>query len=111
MLERFFRNKCAHRWMISDRELILVTFVFLFTYFLKHLFPDFRGVDAIVLTLRLYILIFGVCVLFFPAINKWDTWCSEIILLYFAIYKSPVENEMAMTNICVSSEGKGQFDF
>ncbi|MDE3185881.1 MAG: hypothetical protein KGM16_20910, partial [Bacteroidota bacterium] len=66
MLERFFRNKYAPRWIIFCCDLVLVTVAFLFSYFLRHLFLDIKGVTAILPSISLNLLIFGVCVLFFP---------------------------------------------
>ncbi|MGN6601916.1 MAG: polysaccharide biosynthesis protein [Ginsengibacter sp.] len=66
MLERFFRNKYAPRWIILCCDLIIVTAAFLFAYFLRHLFLDIEGMDAIIPAILLNVLIFGVCILFFP---------------------------------------------
>ena len=66
MLERFFRNKYAPRWIIFCCDLVLVTVAFLFSYFLRHLFLDIRGVSAILPSILLNSFIFGICVLFFP---------------------------------------------
>lgn len=66
MLERFFRNKYAPRWIILCCDLIIVTAAFLFAYFLRHLFLDIEGMDAIIPAISLNVLIFGVCILFFP---------------------------------------------
>ncbi len=66
MLERFFRNKYAPRWIIFCCDLILVSIAFLFSYFLRHLILDIKGVSAIIPAVLLNTLIFGICVLFFP---------------------------------------------
>ena len=66
MLEKFFKNKYAPRWIIFCFDLILVTSAFIFSYFLRHLFLDIKGLTAIVPAALLNILIFGICVLFFP---------------------------------------------
>lgn len=66
MLKRFFKNKYAPRWIIFCCDLILVTTAFLFSYFLRHLFLDIKGISAIVPAILLNALIFGICVLFFP---------------------------------------------
>ncbi|MGN6296349.1 MAG: polysaccharide biosynthesis protein [Ginsengibacter sp.] len=66
MLENFFKNKYAPRWIIFCFDLILVTSAFVFSYFLRHLFLDIKGLTAIVPAVLLNTLIFGICVLFFP---------------------------------------------
>ncbi|MEO6894534.1 MAG: nucleoside-diphosphate sugar epimerase/dehydratase, partial [Ginsengibacter sp.] len=66
MLKRFFKNKYAPRWIIFCCDLILVTTAFLFSYFLSHLFLDIRGLTTIVPAACINVLIFGICVLFFP---------------------------------------------
>ncbi|RNI35194.1 polysaccharide biosynthesis protein [Hanamia caeni] len=66
MLEKFFKNKYAPRWIIFCFDLILVTSAFIFSYFLRHLFLDIKGLTAIVPAALLNTLIFGICVLFFP---------------------------------------------
>jgi FlaA1/EpsC-like NDP-sugar epimerase len=66
MLEKFFKNKYAPRWIIFCFDLILVTSAFVFSYFLRHLFLDIKGLTAIVPAVLLNTLIFGICVLFFP---------------------------------------------
>ena len=66
MLEKFFKNKYAPRWIIFCFDLILVTSAFIFSYFLRHLFLDIKGLTAIVPAVLLNTLIFGICVLFFP---------------------------------------------
>jgi len=66
MLEKFFKNKYAPRWIIFCFDLILVTSAFIFSYFLRHLFLDIKGLTAIVSAVLLNTLIFGICVLFFP---------------------------------------------
>jgi FlaA1/EpsC-like NDP-sugar epimerase len=66
MLEKFFKNKYAPRWIIFCFDLILVTSAFIFSYFLRHLFLDIKGLTAIVPAVLLNTVIFGICVLFFP---------------------------------------------
>lgn len=66
MLKRFFKNKYAPRWIIFCCDLVLVTTAFLFSYFLRHLFLDIKGLDAIIPAILINILIFNICVLFFP---------------------------------------------
>jgi FlaA1/EpsC-like NDP-sugar epimerase len=66
MLEKFFKNKYAPRWIIFCFDLILVTSAFIFSYFLRHLFIDIKGLTAIVPAALLNTLIFGICVLIFP---------------------------------------------
>ena len=66
MLKKFFKNKYAPRWIIFCCDLVLVTAAFLFSYFLRHLVLDIRGLSAIVPAILLNALIFGICVLFFP---------------------------------------------
>jgi FlaA1/EpsC-like NDP-sugar epimerase len=66
MLKKFFKNKYAPRWIIFSCDLILVTTAFLFSYFLRHLFLDIKGLSAIFPSILLNAFIFGVCVIFFP---------------------------------------------
>lgn len=66
MLKRFFKNKYAPRWIIFCCDLILVTTAFLFSYFLRHLLLDIRGLSAIFPGILLNTIIFSICVLFFP---------------------------------------------
>ena len=66
MLERFFRNKYAPRWIIFCCDLVLITIAFVFSYFLRHLFLDIKGFNALIPAIFLNMLIFGICVLFFP---------------------------------------------
>ncbi len=66
MLKKFFKNKYAPRWIIFCCDLVLVTTAFLFSYFLRHLFLDIKGLDAIIPAILINVLIFNICVLFFP---------------------------------------------
>lgn len=66
MLKRFFKNKYAPRWIIFCCDLILVSTAFLFSYFLRHLLLEIRGLSAIFPAILLNTVIFSICVLFFP---------------------------------------------
>ncbi len=67
MLERFFKNKYAPRWIIFCCDLVLITISFLFSFLLvKHLLVDLPGVIMFLPSVYINILVYGVCVLFFP---------------------------------------------
>ena len=67
MLERYFKNKFAPRWIIFTADLVLITFSFLFSFFLiRHLLLDLNNVMNFVPALFLNLAIYFVCVLFFP---------------------------------------------
>lgn len=67
MLERFFKNKYAPRWIIFSCDVILITLSFLFSFFLiRHLLVDLPGVVKFLPAVGLNLLIFGTCVFFFP---------------------------------------------
>lgn len=67
MLERYFKNKFAPRWIILTTDLVLITFSFLFSFFLiRHLLLDLSGVMNFIPALFLNLAIYFVCVLFFP---------------------------------------------
>lgn len=67
MLETFFKNKYAPRWIIFCSDLVLISIAFLFSFLLvRHLLLDLPGVTKFVPALLTNILVYGVCVLFFP---------------------------------------------
>ena len=67
MLERFFKNKYAPRWIIFCCDLILITISFLFSFFLiRHLLVDLPSVIKFIPAIVINLLVFGVCVFFFP---------------------------------------------
>ena len=67
MLERFFKNKYAPRWIIFSCDLALITISFLFSFFLiRHLLVDLPGVIKFLPAVYINILVYGVCVIFFP---------------------------------------------
>jgi FlaA1/EpsC-like NDP-sugar epimerase len=67
MLQRYFKNKFAPRWIIFTADLVLITFSFLFSFFLiRHLLLDLNSVMNYVPALFLNMAIYFVCVLFFP---------------------------------------------
>lgn len=67
MLESFFKNKYAPRWIIFCCDLLLMTSAFLFSFLLvRHLLLDLPGVIKFLPAVFINIAIFGVCVLFFP---------------------------------------------
>jgi len=67
MLERYFKNKFAPRWIIFSADLVLITFSFLFSFFLiRHLLLDLTSVMNFIPALFLNLAIYFVCVLFFP---------------------------------------------
>ncbi len=67
MLERFFKNKFAPRWIIFSCDLILMTVAFLFSFFLiRHLLVDLPSVIKFIPAVAINLIVFGVCVFFFP---------------------------------------------
>ena len=67
MLERFFKNKYAPRWIIFSCDLVLITISFLFSFFLiRHLLVDLPGVIKFLPAVYINVLVYGLCVMFFP---------------------------------------------
>jgi FlaA1/EpsC-like NDP-sugar epimerase len=67
MLEAFFKNKYAPRWIIFCFDVVLMTGAFLFSFFLvRHLLLDLPGVIRFLPSMLINIAVFGICVLFFP---------------------------------------------
>src|SRR6185312_16945352 len=67
MLESFFKNKYAPRWIIFCCDLVLITVAFLFSFFLvRHLHIDLPGVIQFLPSVFINIITFAACVLFFP---------------------------------------------
>jgi FlaA1/EpsC-like NDP-sugar epimerase len=67
MLESFFKNKYAPRWIIFCCDMALMTIAFLFSFFLvRHLLVDLPGVIMFLPSVFINLAVFVVCVLFFP---------------------------------------------
>ncbi len=67
MIERFFKNKFAPRWIIFCCDLLLITISFLFSFFLiRHLLVDLPSVIKFIPAVFINASICMVCVLFFP---------------------------------------------
>ena len=67
MLERYFKNKFAPRWIIFCCDLVLITLSFLFSFFLiRHLLVDLPSVIEFIPAVFINTLVYLVCVLFFP---------------------------------------------
>ncbi|MEO8721250.1 MAG: nucleoside-diphosphate sugar epimerase/dehydratase [Ginsengibacter sp.] len=67
MLENFFKNKYAPRWIIFCCDLILITFAFVFSFLLvRHLLVDLPSVIKFLPSILINIGIVGICMLFFP---------------------------------------------
>ncbi len=67
MLPGYFKNKFAPRWIIFCCDLVLITFSFLFSFFLiRHLLIDLPSVIKFIPSVFLNISIYLVCVLAFP---------------------------------------------
>jgi FlaA1/EpsC-like NDP-sugar epimerase len=67
MLEAFFKNKYAPRWIIFCCDVVLMTISFLFSFMLvRHLLFDLPGVIKFLPAVLINILVFGICVFFFP---------------------------------------------
>lgn len=67
MLERFFKNKYAPRWIIFCCDLVLITISFLFSFILvKHLLVDVAGIIQFLPSVYINIFVYLLCVSFFP---------------------------------------------
>ena len=67
MLERYFKNKFAPRWIIFCCDLVLITISFLFSFLLiRHLLVDLPSVIKFIPAIFINASIYMVCVLFFP---------------------------------------------
>ncbi|HEY5462793.1 MAG TPA: nucleoside-diphosphate sugar epimerase/dehydratase [Hanamia sp.] len=67
MLERFFKNKYAPRWIIFCCDLTLITISFLFSFLLiRHLLVDLPGVIKFLPAVYINVVVYCLCVLFFP---------------------------------------------
>jgi FlaA1/EpsC-like NDP-sugar epimerase len=67
MLESFFKNKYAPRWIIFCCDLVLITVAFLFYFLLvRHLLVDLPSVIKFLPAVAINMVIFGICMLFFP---------------------------------------------
>lgn len=67
MLQYYFKNKFAPRWIIFTADLVLISFTFLFSFFLiRHLLLDMTSLMNFIPALFLNLAIYFVCVLFFP---------------------------------------------
>jgi len=67
MLERFFKNKYAPRWIIFCCDLALITLSFLFSFFLvRHLLVDLPGVIKFLPAVYINVVVYSICVFFFP---------------------------------------------
>ena len=67
MLQHYFKNKFAPRWIIFTADLVLITCTFLFSFFLiRHLLLDMTSLMNFIPALFLNLAIYFVCVLFFP---------------------------------------------
>lgn len=67
MLERFFKDKYAPRWIIFCCDLLLISVSFLFSFLLvRHLLLDLPGVVKFIPALVINVAVYFVCVLFFP---------------------------------------------
>jgi FlaA1/EpsC-like NDP-sugar epimerase len=67
MLEHYFKNNFAPRWIILCCDLVLITFSFLFSFFLiRHLLLDLPSVIKFIPALFINTAVFGICILFFP---------------------------------------------
>jgi len=67
MLERFFRNKYAPRWIIFSCDVMLITISFLFSFFLtRHVLFVLPSVIKFLPAVAINLIVFGVCVFFFP---------------------------------------------
>ncbi|MEO9021791.1 MAG: nucleoside-diphosphate sugar epimerase/dehydratase [Ginsengibacter sp.] len=67
MLERFFKNKYAPRWIIFCCDLALITASFLFSFLLvRHLMLDVQGVIKFLPAVFINVLVYVFCVAFFP---------------------------------------------
>lgn len=67
MLESYFKNKFAPRWIIFSCDLVLITISFLFSFFLiRHLLLDLPSVMKFIPAIFINVAIYVVCILFFP---------------------------------------------
>jgi FlaA1/EpsC-like NDP-sugar epimerase len=67
MLERFFKDKYAPRWIIFCCDLLLISVSFLFSFLLvRHLLLDLPGVVKFIPALVINVAVYFVCVFFFP---------------------------------------------
>jgi FlaA1/EpsC-like NDP-sugar epimerase len=67
MLERFFKNKYAPRWIIFCCDLVLITISFLFSFLLvRHLLVDLPGVVKFLPAVYINFAVYILCVSFFP---------------------------------------------
>ena len=67
MLEKFFKNKYAPRWIIFCCDLLLITFALLFSFLLvRHLLLDATGIEKFLPAVFINLAVYGVCVIFFP---------------------------------------------
>lgn len=67
MLERFFKNKYAPRWIIFCCDLALITISFLFSFLLvRHLLVDLPGVIKFLPAVYTNVVVYVLCVFFFP---------------------------------------------
>lgn len=67
MLENFFKNKYAPRWIIFCCDLSIILFSFLFSFLLvKHLLIDLPGVISFLPAIFINTGVYFLCVIFFP---------------------------------------------
>jgi FlaA1/EpsC-like NDP-sugar epimerase len=67
MLERFFKNKYAPRWIIFCCDLTLITISFLFSFLLvRHLLVDLPGIIKFLPAVYINVAVYMICVMFFP---------------------------------------------
>lgn len=67
MLENFFKNKYAPRWIIFCCDLVLITISFIFSFLLvRHLLVDLPGFIKFLPSVYINILVYLACVSFFP---------------------------------------------
>lgn len=67
MLEKYFKNKFAPRWIIFCCDLFLITASFLFSFFLiRHLLVDLPSVIKFIPAIFINASVYLVCVMFFP---------------------------------------------
>ncbi|MDQ2720950.1 MAG: polysaccharide biosynthesis protein [Bacteroidota bacterium] len=67
MLQTYFKNKFAPRWIIFCCDLFLILISFLFSFFLiRHLLVDLPSVVKFVPAIFINVSIYFVCVFFFP---------------------------------------------
>lgn len=67
MLEQYFNNKFAPRWIIFCCDLVLITISFLFSFFLiRRLVVDIPSISGFIPAIFVNLSVYMVCVLFFP---------------------------------------------